>query len=340
MKLSIIIPVYNAAQYLCACLDSVLAQTFTDFEVICVDDGSTDGSGAILDEYAKKDSRFVIIHQKNAGAWAARNVALDSARGEWVTFVDADDVLNPHWLDEGMRIADASRVDIVRMNYTLGSEVPDDFFARAAGCGYSVVDGERFSAGWIWDTMTANGFLWLCFIRRELIENTRFLPAINCKEDGLWLLEFATRVRKIAQGEFNGYFYRMVKGSLTKCNRKASQCLTYLNAMKSLYDRQCKLAFESQWLGVLKKNVRWGIDHDVIEWVMKRARPDDVSPTEILAAYRELEMMVVGEVAYADEKRYGLGFWWWRKTGQTWAIRLPGAFFLILRKIINTIKFA
>ena len=89
---SIIIPVYNVAPYLRECLDSVLAQTFTDWEAICVDDGSTDGSGAILDEYAAEDRRFRVIHQKNTGVGSARNKGLDIANGEWVLFLDSDDV--------------------------------------------------------------------------------------------------------------------------------------------------------------------------------------------------------------------------------------------------------
>lgn len=96
-KFSIIIPVYNVAPYLRECLDSVLAQTFANWEAICVDDGSTDGSGTILDEYAAKDKRFRVIHQANAGVSAARNVALDVMKGEWVGFLDADDVLSP-WM--------------------------------------------------------------------------------------------------------------------------------------------------------------------------------------------------------------------------------------------------
>lgn len=88
---SIIIPVYNVAPYLRECLDSVLAQTFTDWEAICVDDGSTDGSGAILDEYASNDMRFRVIHQTNAGVGAARNNGLDIANGNWILFLDSDD---------------------------------------------------------------------------------------------------------------------------------------------------------------------------------------------------------------------------------------------------------
>ena len=96
---SIIIPVYNVAPYLRECLDSVLAQTFADWEAICVDDGSTDGSGAILDEYAAKDKRFRVIHQPNAGVSAARNAALEVVRGEWFLFLDGDDVLRVDGLE-------------------------------------------------------------------------------------------------------------------------------------------------------------------------------------------------------------------------------------------------
>ncbi len=88
---SIIIPVYNVAPYLRECLDSVMAQTYPNWEAICVDDGSTDGSGAILDEYAAKDSRFRVFHQQNAGVSAARNKGLDEAKGEYIWFVDGDD---------------------------------------------------------------------------------------------------------------------------------------------------------------------------------------------------------------------------------------------------------
>ena len=96
-KISIIVPVYNVEQYLRRCLDSIAAQTFTDWECILIDDGSPDNSGAICDEYAAKDERFRVIHQKNAGVSAARNAGLDAARGEWIGFVDSDD-----WVDAEM----------------------------------------------------------------------------------------------------------------------------------------------------------------------------------------------------------------------------------------------
>ena len=97
---SIIIPVYNVAPYLGECLDSVLAQTISNWEAICVDDGSTDGCGIVLDEYAAKDGRFRVIHQANGGVSAARNAALDMARGEWLSFLDADDWIEDSYLKD------------------------------------------------------------------------------------------------------------------------------------------------------------------------------------------------------------------------------------------------
>lgn len=92
MKVSVIIPVCNVEPYLAECLDSVLAQTLRDIEVVCVDDGSTDGSGRMLDEYAGKDSRVKVIHQANAGVGRARNAGIDASSGEFIAFMDPDDL--------------------------------------------------------------------------------------------------------------------------------------------------------------------------------------------------------------------------------------------------------
>ena len=95
---SFIVPVYKVAAYLPACVDSILAQQGTSFEVILVDDGSPDNSGQVCDDYAEKDARVRVIHQENAGVSAARNAGLDAARGQWVCFVDGDDWLAPDFL--------------------------------------------------------------------------------------------------------------------------------------------------------------------------------------------------------------------------------------------------
>jgi len=114
---SIIIPVYNVAPYLRECLDSVLAQTFTDWEAVCIDDGSTDESGAILDGYAEKDTRFRVIHKRNEGVEAARQMALDAARGEYVGWVDADDTVDEDFLFTAHSKMVECRSDMIWFDY-------------------------------------------------------------------------------------------------------------------------------------------------------------------------------------------------------------------------------
>lgn len=108
-SVSVVVPVYNVAPYLRDCVGSLLAQRFTDFEVLLVDDGSTDGSGAICDELAQKDPRMVVLHKENGGACSARNRGIENARGEFLVFVDADDLVTEDYLEHLME-SDADMV--------------------------------------------------------------------------------------------------------------------------------------------------------------------------------------------------------------------------------------
>lgn len=131
MKLSIIIPVYNVAQWLPDTIESVLIQSFRDFELILVDDGSTDGSGEICDRYAEKDSRVRVIHQKNAGVSAARNAGVAAAAGKYIGFVDSDDIIETDMYAVMMALAVKYHADIVqcrhdRANALNGAKRSDD----------------------------------------------------------------------------------------------------------------------------------------------------------------------------------------------------------------------
>lgn len=135
--LTVIVPVYNAAPYLVECLDSILAQTKADFEVIIVDDGSTDGSGKICDQYQIRDNRVTVIHTLNQGTYPARNLALDKAKGKFLFFVDADDFIDPDAFAVLFRAQEESGADFVRARLRMwyDGEVPAsytggvDFFA-------------------------------------------------------------------------------------------------------------------------------------------------------------------------------------------------------------------
>lgn len=112
-KISVIVPVYNAEKYLHRCVDSILAQTFTDFELLLINDGSKDSSGVICDEYAAKDSRVLVFHKENGGVSSARNMGLDNAKGEWISFVDSDDWVEVSMLGEVYANAQANNSDMV-----------------------------------------------------------------------------------------------------------------------------------------------------------------------------------------------------------------------------------
>ena len=209
---SIIIPVYNVAPYLHECLDSVREQTFADWECICVDDGSTDGSPAILDGYAEKDSRFCVIHQPNAGVSAARNKGLDAAKGKWIGFLDADDI----W-----------RSDLLQMS---GCDHASDFtdWVRMKDVACYFRDGPppgtaipTASSTELMEHVTATGFRlvsqdgtpFLNFFRRECIGTTRFKVGIRFREDALFGFEMAVKAHRILMTDYKGYCRRERSGS-------------------------------------------------------------------------------------------------------------------------------
>ena len=98
-KISIIVPVYNIKEYLPSCLDSIIAQSFTDFELILIDDGSSDGSGDICEYYSLLDNRIRVYHKTNEGVSKARNFGIEIAEGEWIAFIDGDDYIVPEYLE-------------------------------------------------------------------------------------------------------------------------------------------------------------------------------------------------------------------------------------------------
>lgn len=123
--ISIVVPIYKVEKFLCRCLDSVLAQTFKDFEVICINDGSPDSCGKLLEEYAKKDARIKIITQKNQGLSVTRNNGLKEARGKYVLFLDSDDCIHPKLLEITWSFATKYDADIVSFDFAKNYNMPN-----------------------------------------------------------------------------------------------------------------------------------------------------------------------------------------------------------------------
>jgi len=228
---SIIVPVYNVAPYLRECLDSVLAQTFTDWEAICVDDGSKDGSGMILDEYGEKDSRFRVVHQSNAGVSAARNAALDIAEGEWVCFLDADDKVLRRWLED---IAQAAKnhpgADWIRTRYrdlhANGDAVrwPEGhrLYEKAETIGKNDI---VFVA---WRKFSRVGMPGLNVFKRSLVCNQRYVLGMIWFEDILFSIMAAIRANACVVIGNEDYLYRIREGSAAHSAQNASILFPFL----------------------------------------------------------------------------------------------------------------
>ena len=237
LKFSVVIPVYNVAPYLRECLDSLRFQSFSDWEAVCVDDGSTDGSGAILDEYAAVDKRFRVVHQSNAGVSAARNVALKAVGGDYVTFLDGDDIYGRDWLAEASRVISETGVDLLRMGFAIFSgKTPAVGLSRRK---YVVYEGADAVREWGYPEFALRGFSWLCFMRREkLLGNGLhgFPDGMKLMEDCIFMIRNASAFDSAAQSEFPGYCYRVRQASAT-CSRLTMELFVRLfQEYRSLVD--------------------------------------------------------------------------------------------------------
>ena len=126
-KITVIVPVYQAEKYLHDCVNSILSQSVSDFQLILVDDGSPDNCGKLCDDYAAQDHRVISLHQENAGQAAARNLALEKAAGEWLCFVDSDDRIHPDMLKLLLQAAEESGAGISMCQMLESPEFPSDF---------------------------------------------------------------------------------------------------------------------------------------------------------------------------------------------------------------------
>ena len=217
-EISIIVPVYNVEKYLTRCIDSILNQTFTDFELILVDDGSTDKSGVICDKYSKIDSRIKVIHSKNEGAAQARNYGLDIAKGKFIGFVDSDDYINRDMyqiLYENINkyncdicvCGHQSFQDKVKVSFEDSKEEIIEFDNKLALKNYFLdyEDNERVMYTIMWDKL----------YRRELFKNLRFPKGKIC-EDGYVIYKLLYNSKKIIYINKILYYYLQRSDSISK----------------------------------------------------------------------------------------------------------------------------
>lgn len=231
-EISVIVPVYKAEDYLHACVDSILSQTVSDFELILVDDGSPDGCGAICDDYAARDSRVRVIHQENQGQAAARNRALAVAKGEWVCFVDSDDAVHPQMLERLGQAAAESGAAMSMCRMLEAPEMPEDFSAPVE-VSWELLSMEEESLVALFDAGDYPGWVACAkLIRRELVQSHPFCPG-RVYEDNEAVCHWIYGAKTVASIPHSLYFYRTNPGSTTQ-SRFSMKKLDYLWALEGI----------------------------------------------------------------------------------------------------------
>lgn len=187
IQVSVIVPIYNSEKTLGHCIDSILSQTFRDFELLLIDDGSTDSSTAICDEYAAKDNRVRVFHKGNGGVSSARNIGLDNAAGKWVTFCDSDDYVNDNWLSLFVRNC-KNNVGMVVQTFEYSNKKDYDYF-------------EGNAVGFIEKFHDSNfiGYVWNKIFLLEIIRNHNvcYNESFTFLEDEVFVYEYLQYIDKV-----------------------------------------------------------------------------------------------------------------------------------------------
>lgn len=214
--ISVIIPVYNVEKYLRECIDSILCQTYNDFELLLIDDGSTDTSGQICDAYAKKDKRVRVFHKPNGGLSSARNYGIDNAYGDWIIFVDSDDLWSDNdCLTKLHEVSAHYNLDILRFEYKgvdehlISLNLKKHNKADIQGKVLSNYEMVKFAIAGEW-------FAWLYFIKKDIIDNIRFDESVKFQEDiDFYSRLFATKELRCGYIDQDFYLYRKRESSIT-----------------------------------------------------------------------------------------------------------------------------
>lgn len=234
IKVSIIVPVYNAEDHLKECVKSILAQTLEEFELILIDDGSTDQSPAICDEFAK-DPRVKVIHKENAGPGEARNTGIEAARGEFIGFVDADDFISPNMFKLLYNAADNESADLAICDFieqkketsiNIKSDHSGNSVYEKGAINESILpyffgytDSEMLHYKSFYPFADYASYIWLCIFKTSVIKNNHIRfenQKIYFNEDNLFNLCFVENAKKIVHVAKYLYFYRDSGTSLTK----------------------------------------------------------------------------------------------------------------------------
>ncbi len=246
--ISVIVPVYNVRQYLEKCLNSIVNQTYRNLEIILVDDGSTDGSSEICDEFKKKDTRIVVLHKINEGVSIARNCGLKIAKGDFVAFVDSDDFVQPRLYEKLIKEQKEHDYDWVFSrfnNYQNNKFIPvceDDLseFCLTGNLKFLLTHPHcKVKHNCLHTKHNVNCLIWRILFKKETIGDIRFYENINYMEDVLFLTELLLKTKpKLGYVNDCLYNYRVRDNSLSNggVRNLINKCQSFINVFEKISD--------------------------------------------------------------------------------------------------------
>jgi len=247
-KVSILIPCYNVEQFIPSCLDSILNQSYDDLQIVLIDDGSKDGSWAIMRRYAKLDERIEIYHQENYGVAYTRNKLLEKVNGDFVLFVDSDDWIEPNMVESLITKAIQYEADVVTCGMIINDSTPSPTYTE------TLLDRTETIKKFLFHK-DLKGSLWNKLIKTNLLHNLSFDPSIGYGEDALFCWQIFQGVDKVVLTDKQLYHYRMNDSSISHSSF-GKQKLTGNKVWKRITDDTA-----SSWPEFLYiSQARWGME--------------------------------------------------------------------------------
>jgi glycosyltransferase involved in cell wall biosynthesis len=255
-KISVVIPVYNVEKYLHRCVDSILNQTFQDFEIILINDGSQDGSGQICDEYALKDKRIKVLHKKNARVAAARNDGIKMAKGQYISLIDSDDWIEPEMYQNMIKKAEEMSLDFIMCDYKKKSNDYEDKRTQPIRGGYFSRDdikNELFPCLIMFDHIEFSPTIsnWVCLLKLEFLKTNHLLydEDIHYCEDSIFgskVLYHASNFYYLKNQHYYNYFYNPNSTTNTYNDKKWNSYLKINERLKKYFGRDLDFNFSRQ----------------------------------------------------------------------------------------------
>lgn len=226
VKISIIVPIYNVAKYLEKCILSIMQQTYDKLQIILVDDGSTDDSGHICDEYKEKDNRIVVIHKKNGGLVSARKAGIHMADGEFIGYVDGDDWIEPDMYEHLIRCMEETEADIIESDHYIENEISGEAKQVKSKLGYGNFDASDIIPIMLCDEefneCRLQPYIWSKLLRKEILEPIQLSvdEGIGCGEDAAVIYPYILKSNKVYISDYAGYHYMQRSNSMTNTLEK------------------------------------------------------------------------------------------------------------------------